>query len=210
MVGAGGHARVCLEALLDDHDHIVVGAVSSDGAKVAGLPVDVLGRDADLAAVAERTGAMAAFVAVGDNEARARLTAACRVAGLELARAVSASAVVSPAVGVGEGTAVLQGAVVNAATRLGQGVIVNTNASIDHDCIVGEFTHVAPGVAIGGGCTIGARVLVGIGARVIPGVTIGDGAVVGAGAVVLDDVAAGATVVGVPARPIERPSERPV
>jgi maltose O-acetyltransferase len=49
--------------------------------------------------------------------------------------------------------------------------------------------------------TIGENVWIGGGATVCPGVTIGDDAIVGAGAVVLHDVAPGATVVGVPARP---------
>jgi NDP-sugar pyrophosphorylase family protein len=47
---------------------------------------------------------------------------------------------------------------------------------------------------------IGADVFLGFGAKVLPGVTIGDGAHVGAGAVVLDDVPAGAVVIGNPAR----------
>jgi acetyltransferase-like isoleucine patch superfamily enzyme len=41
---------------------------------------------------------------------------------------------------------------------------------------------------------------IGSGAVIMCGVTIGEGARVGAGAVVVDDVAAGATVAGVPAR----------
>ena len=48
--------------------------------------------------------------------------------------------------------------------------------------------------------------MIGTGARILPGVHIGRGAVVGAGAVVRDDVEAGTTVVGVPARVIERRS----
>ena len=46
---------------------------------------------------------------------------------------------------------------------------------------------------------LGNRVNVGAGAKILGGVTIGDDACVGANAVVLDDVPAGATVVGVPA-----------
>lgn len=47
---------------------------------------------------------------------------------------------------------------------------------------------------------IGDRVSIGSGAIVMGGVTIGDDALIGAGAVVTKDVAAGATVAGVPAR----------
>jgi len=48
---------------------------------------------------------------------------------------------------------------------------------------------------------IGNNVWIGGGAIILPGVTIGDNAVVGAGSVVTRDVAAGAVVVGNPARP---------
>jgi acetyltransferase-like isoleucine patch superfamily enzyme len=50
--------------------------------------------------------------------------------------------------------------------------------------------------------TLGDNVWVGVGAVILKGVTIGAGAVVGANAVVTHDVAAGATVGGVPASPI--------
>jgi serine O-acetyltransferase len=47
---------------------------------------------------------------------------------------------------------------------------------------------------------LGDEVFIGAGARVLGGITLGDGCKVGANAVVIDDVPAGATAVGVPAR----------
>lgn len=49
---------------------------------------------------------------------------------------------------------------------------------------------------------VGARAFIGARAFVLPGITIGEGAIVGACAVVTQDVSAGLTVAGNPARPI--------
>ncbi len=204
IIGAGGHARVCVESLRDDATLEVVGAVSRDGTSIEGFDVEMFGTDADLNMATQRARSTAGFVAIGDNRARSDAAERWASTGAALVCAISRHAVVSRSADVTEGAAVLPGAVINAATTVGRGAIVNTNASVDHDCVVGAFAHVAPGVAIGGGCTIGDRAFVGIGARVIPGITIGDDAIVGAGAVVIRDVPAGAVVVGVPARPIER------
>ena len=51
---------------------------------------------------------------------------------------------------------------------------------------------------------VGAGASIGSGALILAGVTIGAGAMIGAGAVVTRDVAAGATVAGVPARVLRR------
>lgn len=202
MIGAGGHARVCLEALRDNRDLHVVGAVSTYGTGVDGLQVEVLGRDEDLRNIAAGEGATHAFVAIGGNSARMAAVQRCREASLQLANAVSRFAMVSFSAVVGDAVAMLPGAVINAAAQIGDGVIVNTTASVDHDCLIGDGVHIGPGAVLAGGVTVGAGAFVGMGARVLPGVSIGANAVVGAGAVVMVDVAEGVTVVGVPARPL--------
>lgn len=92
---------------------------------------------------------------------------------------------------------------------VGPGVyLVHGQVVIDGIVEVGSGTVVAPFVTIGlragdyAGATIGRGVNIGTGARVIGPVSIGDGATVGANAVVVDDVPAGVTVVGAPARPV--------
>jgi UDP-perosamine 4-acetyltransferase len=204
MVGAGGHARVCIEALLDDPVVAVVGAVSGDGTGADGLPVPVLGLDSDLLGVVRGHGADQVFVAIGDNAGRAALTARCEADGLAQAIAVSRYAMVSPSSVLGAGTAVLAGGVVNAAAVLGRGVIVNTGARVDHDCLLGDFVHLSPGAVLCGGVRIGNGTIVGPGATIVPNVTVGARAVVAAGSVVVNDVPDGALVSGSPARSPQR------
>ena len=203
LIGAGGHARVCLEALLDMGDAVVVGAVSRDGTAVAGLDVPRMWVDDALGNAAESSGANTFCVAIGDNRVRRQFAILLMESGRQLTQAISGSAVVSRTAVLGAGAQLIAGSVVNAATALGDGVIVNTNASIDHDCTIGDYVHIGPGAVLGGGVTVGDDVLVGLGARVLPGVSIGAGAVIGGGAVVIGDVEAGSTVVGVPARPLK-------
>jgi UDP-perosamine 4-acetyltransferase len=209
LIGAGGHARVCLEALRDMGDLEVIGAVSADGTGVAGLGVPVLGMESDVYNITESELYITLCVAIGDNATRSAVTRRLTESGQNITQAISRFAMISSTASCGDGVQLLPGAVVNAATELGAGTIVNTNASIDHDCQVGEFVHVAPGVAIGGGVTIGDLAFIGLGARVLPGLTIGAGAIVGAGAVVIADVPPGVTVVGVPARILRSPDMRP-
>jgi acetyltransferase-like isoleucine patch superfamily enzyme len=70
--------------------------------------------------------------------------------------------------------------------------------------VFGDHASVMPNAAVSGDVVAGHRVLVGTGAVVRQGVRLGDDVRVGAGAVVVGDVADGLTVVGVPARPVDR------
>ena len=123
---------------------------------------------------------------------------------------IDPSAVVAADAVIGPGTVVMATAVVNTGAVVGGNVILNTGCSVHHDCQSATMPTSHPGVRLSGECVIGAHAHLGIGSCVVQGVRIGEGAPVGAGAAALEDVAAGTTVVGVPAdcRARQRAKER--
>ncbi len=85
---------------------------------------------------------------------------------------------------------------------IGARVLVSVNCAITTTTHSVDLAERATGMLVTAPIKIEDDVWVGANAAVLPGVTLGKGAVVGAGAVVTRDVAPGATVVGVPARPV--------
>jgi UDP-perosamine 4-acetyltransferase len=196
VLGAGGHGKVVIATLQAAGWRVAAAYDDAEerwGGELLGVPIR---GPLDAAAGAEVDGAV---VAVGDNRARKSLAERFDLPWIAV---VHPAAVVHPSVELGAGTVVFAGAAIQPDTRIGRHAIVNTGASVDHDCRLGGFVHVAPGARLGGGVTVGEGVMVGIGSSVVPGITIGPWATVGAGAAVVREVAAGATVVGVPARPL--------
>jgi serine O-acetyltransferase len=104
-------------------------------------------------------------------------------------------------------------AMVSAQISIGDPVVVEPGVYIAHgQVVIDGLTEIASGVVIFPFVTIGLRagdyrgprveeqVSIGTGAKLIGPITVGAGARVGANAVVVDDVPAGATVVGSPAK----------
>src|SRR5690348_8352201 len=200
-IGAGGHARVVLEALRARSDVEVVGLLDTDprvhGLKV--LDVEVLGGDEMLPRLREN-GVRHAFIGLGgirDNEPRRRAYELARREGFELLNVIHPSAVVSPSAILGDGVAVFATAVVGTGAKIGSNVIVNSGAIVEHDCVVGDHAHIASGAVLAGGVVVGPGAHVGAGASVRQGVHIGAGAIVALGAAVVADVDEGTTVAGV-------------
>jgi UDP-perosamine 4-acetyltransferase len=203
IIGAGDHGRVILEALRASGES-PLGFVEPqrgdlevervvDGARVVG---DL---EADLDWLVDRPRFV---VAVGDNRARKDAFDRCRRLGLEPVSVVHPTATVLAGAEIRPGAAVCAAAVIGVAAWIGPNAIVNTSASVDHDNRIEAHSFVAPGAHLAGRVVVGEGAFVGIGASVREGCRIGDWALVAGGSMVIADVAGGARVGGVPARPL--------
>ena len=106
----------------------------------------------------------------------------------------------------GKGNIVCAGNIFTTDITVGSFNIFNPNCTYGHDTVIGNYSVFNPGLNISGGVTVEDGCLIGTGATVLQYLTIGAGSTVGAGAVVTKDVDSGATVVGVPAKPLKRQS----
>lgn len=206
IVGAGGFGRECLD---------IVEALNDGGASIEFVGfVDDRGGDPDLLArrgavfigpVDVATGHADRFVvAIGDGAARERIADRLHHDGMVAPVLVHPQATIGSDCRLGEGTIVNAGARATTNITLGRHVQLHANCTVGHDAELDDHVSVYPGATISGSVRLERGVTIGTGANVLPGVRVGAGSFVGAGAVVIGDVAAGTTVVGVPARPTRR------
>jgi sugar O-acyltransferase (sialic acid O-acetyltransferase NeuD family) len=200
-----GHANVVLQVLAAGAGLEVTGLIDDwpQNADRRIGTLEVVGGSADLARLAA-DGIEGVLLGFGAAQGREPIVRAIEEAGLALPTLVHPSAQVAASATLAAGVQVLPHVVVGPNARIGLGALINTGAIVEHDVSVGDYSVVDPGAVLTGRVRVGESVEIGSGAVLIPDAEVGDGATVGAGAVVLGQVAGGETVVGVPARPLDR------
>lgn len=201
VLGTSGLAREMVQLASQIGGWDFVGFVSN-GSEPIGTPIgsgQVV--TTDQALLAEDPDA---DVVLGIGRPAARLAAARRLSAAKRLRfptLIHASAVCDLRdVKLGHGNVITAGCVFTVDIVVGDYNIFNWQTTVGHDARIGAGNVLNPSVNVSGYVVVGDAVLIGTGAQVLEGRTVGDGATVGAGAVVTHDVAAGTTVVGVPAR----------
>lgn len=201
VLGAGGHAKVCIELLRAMGEKIAF-CIGEKNSPDFCMNVNVLKGDENLNTLRTK-GYFKLFVAIGSNKLRERLANFGIEQGYELVNAISPNAVISPSVNLGMGIAVMAGAVINAETTISNLAVINTGATVDHDCKIGTAVHIAPQCGLAGNVQVDQRSFLGVGCKVIPDISIGENVIIGAGSVVIHNIKNNVTAVGVPAKVIK-------
>lgn len=204
ILGAGGHACV-LHSLLSMQKRRVLAILDDDpathGKRFGTSDLEIEGGLADVKCYAPKD--IELVNAIGSTHrptARQVVYEKMVDLGYIFATLRHSSAVVACEALIEPSAQIMARAVIQTGTQLRANVLINTGTIIDHDTVVGEHTHVASGATICGGVTIGQGCHIGAGSTVIQGIQIGHGAIIAAGATVVSNIADGLTVVGTPAK----------
>lgn len=121
----------------------------------------------------------------------------------------AANTVILDEVEIGEGSLLCPFTCLTSNIKIGKFFHANIYSYVAHDCVIGDYVTFAPGVKCNGNIHIQDHAYIGTGAVIKQGtpdkpLVIGKGAIIGMGAVVTKSVPAGVTVVGNPARILEK------
>lgn len=180
LIGAGGHAHVCIDVIEQHGQYEIVGLVDqlAEMDKVH-LGYTVIATDDELPTLIKNF--KHALITVGQiktPDTRLRLYKQASENGFQFPVIVAPTATVSRYAKIGAGTIIMPGAVVNAGAKVGENCIINSCALIEHDADIGSHCHVSTGAIVNGGVTIGEGSFIGSGALIREGVSIGERCVI--------------------------------
>jgi sugar O-acyltransferase (sialic acid O-acetyltransferase NeuD family) len=189
LVGAGGHARACIDVIEQMGSFTIAGLIGTEdqvGVKILGY--NVLGIDQDLPRLIEKySHGLVTVGQIKQPDIRIRLFTLLQQSGAALPAIVSPRAYVSPHAALAAGTIVMHGAIVNAGATVGRNCIINSHALIEHDATIADHCHVATAAAINSGVRVGAGTFIGSNCCVRQGTSIGERCIIGMGQTVLRD-----------------------
>lgn len=198
LIGAGGHARACIEVIEQHSQFLIAGLVGTpEELHTRHLGYAVVATDRDLPELAKVH--QFALIAVGHIKSaanRMRLYREAAACGFRLPSIVAPTAHVSRHAMLGAGSIVMHGAIVNAGAKVGENCIVNSRALVEHDARVEDHCHISTGAILNGNTLLGAGSFVGSGCIIKEGVKLGKACVVGMGLTVRHDLPDGASFLG--------------
>jgi len=190
LIGAGGHARSCIDVLEEENQFEIVGLIEkSESIFNESLGYAVIGTDDDLKVLRQQY--KNALITVGQIKSpkiRIKLYQLLKELDFTLPVIVSSQAYVSKHAQIGEGSIIMHGVIINANAKIGNNCIINNRALIEHDAVIGNHCHIATGAIINGEVSVGNETFIGSGAVTKQCISIGNNCIVNAGIVLKRDV----------------------
>lgn len=149
------------------------------------------------------------LIAIANSQIREKIANQLASDDIQLWTVQADNTVMMDNIEIGKGAALSPFVSITSNIKIGKCFHANLYSYVEHDCVIGDYVTFAPGVKCNGNIHIEDHAYIGTGAVIKQGtpdkpLVIGKGAIVGMGAVVTKSVPAGVTVVGNPARILER------
>ena len=190
LIGAGGHARSCIDIIETVGQFKIAGVVEKDENMTnANLGYPIIGTDNDLDNLRKKYDY--ALITVGQIKSpaiRIKLFQLLKELDFTLPAIISPHAYVSKHAQIGEGSIIMHGAIVNANAKIGINCIINNKSLIEHDAVIGDHCHIATGAIINGEVSVGNETFIGSGAVTKQCISIGNNCIVGAGVTLKSNV----------------------
>lgn len=195
IYGCGGHARSVADIAISNGIKNIIFVDKNAKANEKLLGFDIL---KDIPAFGPEN----YFIALGDNDERAKLWHQLSNENKNIVNLISQNAYIGNNVHLQTGIFVGNAVHIGPNVTIGIGTIINTRSVIEHDCVVGAYSHVSVNAVMAGKSQIGDFVFMGAGSILIDDRQICSHVMIGAGSVVVNDIVEPGTYVGVPARKI--------
>lgn len=158
LVGAGGHGKVVLDAILSNlNTNIKIIGFLDDGEikEIAGIKK--LGNIKDYIKYKDKK----FHIAIGNNVFRERLSK--EIGENNLVTIIHKTAYVSSMSNVGNGSYIGAMTVINPQCKIGKACIVNTGTIVEHDCYIGDYSHLSYRVLVGSESKISSSAMIDMG-----------------------------------------------
>lgn len=149
------------------------------------------------------------LIAIANSQVREKIALRLEEDAIALWTVQADNVVLMDEVEIAAGAALSSFVSITSNIKIGKCFHANLYSYVEHDCVIGDYVTFAPGVKCNGNIHIEDHAYIGTGAVIKQGtpdkpLVIGKGAVVGMGAVVTKSVPPGVTVIGNPARILEK------
>lgn len=158
LIGAGGHGKVVLDAVLSNlKTNIKIIGFLDDGEIEEITGIRKLGNIKDYIKYKERK----FHIAIGNNRVREKLSK--EIGEDNLVTIIHKTAYISSMSSIGKGSYIGAMSVINPQCKIGKGCIINTGTIVEHDCYIGDYSHLSYRVLVGSESKISSRVMIDMG-----------------------------------------------